>query len=198
MDKIIYAEKEFPWHDLFLKMLDWPFLLALIFLTFLWLFKQEIKDLLKKGKITIKWGDSSIEIADLPEKIDQDIDPIKERLEIIEAQLAALSKAKLKSTRATQAERSAATEDEQLALKQTDPKRAIYTQLTSKRYRYRSVLGLSKSTGLPEDQINTIIQSDPRIGVITNREGRILYFSKGAKPHRRIRVRPFVAKDKNK
>lgn len=198
MEKIIYTEKEFPWHDLFLKMLDWPFLLALIFLTSLWIFKQEIRDLLKKGKITIKWGDSSIEIADLPEKIDQDIDPIKERLEIIEAQLAASSKPKSKPTRATQTEISAAPEEEQLTLKQTDPKRVIYTQLTSKRYRYRSVLGLSKSTGLPENQINTIIQSDPRIGVITNREGKVLYFSKDAKPHRRIRVRPFVTKDKNK
>lgn len=185
----------FPWHDLFLKMFDWPFLLAFISLTFIYIFKLEIKDILKKGKITIKWGDSSIEIADLPQKIDQDIDPIKERLEIIEAKLAASSQPK--STRSTRSEISASPKEEQPALNQTDPKRAIYTQLTSKRYRYRSVLGLSQATGIPQDQINRIIQSDPRIGVITNREGNVLYFSKDAKPHRRIRARTFKFRDIN-
>lgn len=196
MEKIVYVEKGFPWHDLVLKMLDWPFLVAVIFLVSLWIFQQEIKGLLKKGKITIKWGDSSIEIAELPEKIDQDIDPIKERLEIIEAQLAAASKPKPKPTKVLQ-NTSVAVEKEPTISEPTNPKRVIYSQLSSKRYRYRSVIGLSKSTGIPEDQVDQIVKSDPRIGVTTNREGKVLYFSKDTKPHRRIRVRTLIPKDKN-
>lgn len=177
MERIIYTEKEFPWHEFLLKTLDWPFLLFVTLIVLIFVFRNDIKKILNKAKITIKYGDHIIELADLPDQLDKDLDPIKERLDLIELQLSSLrdasNTAEIKDKKPTEnINQTSPPENEQ------SKNRTVIHSFKSNRYRYRSLKGLMASTGLSEEEIKQVIESDPRIGVTTNRDGRVLYFNK--------------------
>ena len=68
------AEASNPWVQVALKLLDWPFLVFVVLIVFIWCFREQLCALLSRENIMIKWGDKSILLRDLPKKIEQDID----------------------------------------------------------------------------------------------------------------------------
>lgn len=177
MERIIYTEKDFPWHEFVLKTLDWPFLLFVTLIVLIVVFRDDIKKILNKAKITIKYGDHIIELADLPDQLDKDLDPIKERLDLIELQLLSMRDA---GNTAEITDKKPTENIHQTILQgnEQSKNRTVIHSFKSNRYRYRSLKGLMASTGLSEEDIKQVIESDPRIGVTTNRDGRVLYFNK--------------------
>lgn len=57
-----------------LKLLDWPFLIFLVLVWFIWYFRVQLRALLNRENILIKWGDKIIFLRDLGKNIEQDLD----------------------------------------------------------------------------------------------------------------------------
>jgi hypothetical protein len=68
------AEKPDAWLQIGLKLLDWPFLLFIVLILFIWLFREQLRALFNRENILIKWGDKSILLRDLGKNIEQDVD----------------------------------------------------------------------------------------------------------------------------
>lgn len=182
MDRIIYTDRDFPWHDLFLKCLDWPFLAFVIFIIVIVVFREDLRKILNKSHITFKYGDNSIQLADLPNQLDKDIDPIKERLEIIESQLKSVLASPTNTTQNKQtakqsSEAKPTASNVPVKTFAPSPNTKIINSFKTNRYKYRSIRGIAASTGLTEEEVRQAIASIPAIRETTNREGKVLYYT---------------------
>ena len=71
------------WQQFVLKFLDWPVLFAVILVGLILLFRRQLGALLARGGVTLTWGDKSIAIAELPEKLNEDFAPITDDIQDI-------------------------------------------------------------------------------------------------------------------
>ena len=69
------------WLQIGLKLLDWPFLLSVILFFFIVFFREQLRTLLNRKEILLKWGERSIQLRDLEDTIAQEIDPLRDEVE---------------------------------------------------------------------------------------------------------------------
>ena len=62
------------WLQIALKLLDWPFLIFVILVLFILFLQKQLRGLLNRDNILIKWGDKTILLGELGKNIGQDID----------------------------------------------------------------------------------------------------------------------------
>src|SRR6266404_3330161 len=78
------APQNGAWLDITLKLLDWPFLLLVVVLVIVFLFRRQLTALFNRGDILISWGEGrSIRLRELADKIDQEIDPLRDDVEAL-------------------------------------------------------------------------------------------------------------------
>jgi hypothetical protein len=139
--------------QIFLKLLDWPFLMAVVLIVFIFVFRKQIKAVLNRGDILIKWGDQSIQLRELEDSIDKEIDPLRDQLETLKQTKQNLSEAK-------------ASKGVQFANIQEPPVDALARMkeaLQSPDYRWRTVSRLASIACISEDEAKSLLRADPEI-----------------------------------
>lgn len=154
-----------PWFELLFRLLDWPVTIPLLIGVLLLVFRVELRAALNRSNIKLTWGDKSIELSDLEDNIDQDLDPIKERLDALEA--------KLGSQEAEGNEEIDGT-DESAQLQEPE-KKAVLTALTSKKYRYRTASGIAQDTKIPRAKVIKVLNQSSAVSKAQSRDGRQIY-----------------------
>ncbi len=147
-----------------LKLLDWPFLLFLLVLIFFYVNRKKITALFDKPNIKFTWGDRSIELSELGDNLDQDIDPIRERVEALEEQLSSILK---NGSKPSNSESEEPTEEE--------IKKVVQGPLQNKKYRYRTVMGVAREANISKSKAQRILRNTPDIKIVTARDGKELY-----------------------
>jgi len=88
MDEFLLTHKEF-----IIKFLEWPFLLFVFLLVLIFIFRHQIRTILGRGDITISWGEGrSIKLHDISDHLDQELDQIREDIQLLKETLHTLQK----------------------------------------------------------------------------------------------------------
>ncbi|WP_201347998.1 hypothetical protein [Neptunomonas japonica] len=166
MENVAQAQSSFPWDQLVLKLIDWPFLLFLIAVFLIFMMKDQLKALVDRSNVKITWGDRSIELNDLADNVDQDMDPIKERIDLLEERLAKITADDLP------VELSSSEEPEPT---NQDIDKVINVALANPKYKYRTVSGVAREANIPIQTAQKILTSNPKIRVVKARDGKEIY-----------------------
>ncbi|WP_372739143.1 hypothetical protein [Neptunomonas sp.] len=165
MENAAQAQSTFPWDQLVLKLIDWPFLLFIIVVFLIFLMKDQLKGLVDRSNVKITWGDRSIELNELADNVDQDIDPIKERIDLIEEKLAKITTDEV-PTEQVNSDPEPTTDDIY---------KVLHVGLANPKYKYRTASGVAKDAEIPIQTAQTILTSNPNIRVVKARDGKELY-----------------------
>ncbi|UAA38937.1 hypothetical protein KIH87_00755 [Paraneptunicella aestuarii] len=147
-----------------LKLLDWPFLLFILVSTLIYVTRRQIRNLVDRSNLKITWGDRSIELSDLADNLDQDLDPIKERLDALEEQMKTMGKTTPDKEKFTQKEPT-----------ELEIDKVLNVALKNPRFKYRTLDGIAKDVKIPKDKVQQILGSNPQVQVLKARDGRQLY-----------------------
>ncbi|TWI61742.1 hypothetical protein LZ24_03420 [Desulfobotulus alkaliphilus] len=145
-------------------MLDWPFLFFVVLVVLIFMTKEQLKGLINRSNLKITWGDRSIELNELADNVDQDLDPIKERLDLLEEQLKSMGYAE--------------SNEPEEEVKQPTPaevEKVVNVALKNPKYKYRTVNGIAKEAKIPKVTAQKILGTNPNVRVIKARDGRELY-----------------------
>lgn len=164
METEIPNTQGFPWDQIILKFLDWPFLLFVTAGIFFYIYRSQITALLGRPSIKITWGERSIELTELGDKLDQDIDPIREKLFLLEERFELLVKANSKDVTSASAEPT-----------KEEIKKVIAGPMRNKSYRYRTVEGVAREAQISKEKAQKILSSNPEVEVVKSRKGTELY-----------------------
>lgn len=129
-------------------LLQWQFLGFFLILLILLMFNKHINNLLKQGKLKLKYGDTEISFEQLSEKIEQDIENKLEQVSpdsTVTANEMSNSLEKIKNLFNI--------DSETLTL--------IMFHIGTSKFRWRNLTTLIKKTGLDEQQIEKIIKAYP-------------------------------------
>ena len=144
--------------DVFLALLDWPFLLFVFLLLFVFIFKNKVMKLFDRGDIQIGWGEGRhIKLKELSDGIDEEIDPIKDEIQELREQVDKL---------ASKSQQSSTTPSAQ---EQLDEKRRkavenkILEGLQNTKYRWRSVRRLAAISRVSESDALDILRENSQV-----------------------------------
>lgn len=161
------------WTDVVLAVLDWPFLLFVGTAVFVWLFRANVAALLGRGDIQISWGENRhIKLTEISEGIDEEIDPIREEIQLLKNKLAELEA--LTSSTEGDATRRPSPQDEDLCIeaKETAKKRLI-SELQTGKYRWRSIETLAQKAAISEgDTLDILRASLSDVVLSTGKSGK--------------------------
>ncbi|HKI81436.1 MAG TPA: hypothetical protein VKA04_07290 [Pseudodesulfovibrio sp.] len=77
--------------DIILKLLDWPVLLFVGLGLLVMNFGEEIRELIKRGGVTVSWGTGSISIEKFADRMDRDFGILNDDLEMLRDQFSTLA-----------------------------------------------------------------------------------------------------------
>jgi hypothetical protein len=147
--------------QIMLKLLDWPFLMTVVFIVFIFVFRKQLMALLDRRDILIKWGDNSIQLRDLEDSIDKEIDPLRDQLDA------------LKQTKQSPIEIKAS-KGVQFSNIQEQPSDALSRMkeaLRSHDYRWRTISRLASIGCVSEDEARSLLRSDPDVVFSVGKSG---------------------------
>jgi hypothetical protein len=155
------------WHFL-IKLLDWPFLLFVVLLFFIWIFRKQLISVFSRGDILLSWGDRSIRLRELSENLDKELDPIREEIDAVKQAVERIQSS-IGTPKSQQIEPppSATHSNKQL----DDAKQRIQEALKSGKYRWRSIERLAAIGGISENQTLDILRSDPEVVFSVGKSG---------------------------
>jgi hypothetical protein len=187
VDSLATGASSSPWYQLIPKVLDWPFLLFVLLVAALVLFYREIQGRVGKGGFSLKWGDGEITIQELSGSLDKELDPIKDDLTELRAELHQIgserSRVPIERTRehiAFIAGPPPVTDlpGPPLALPPPPEPGPIGAQARVRRalegseYRWRSIERLAAAAGVPESSALEILRADPEVRLSLGKSGR--------------------------
>ena len=153
--------------DIFLALLDWPFLLFIFITIFIFLFKDKIVGLLERNDIQISWGENQhIKLKDLSDGLDKEFDPIREEIQVLREQIDKLFPQKNGGTKDDSTDRGL--DDNQREVAESK----ILDSLKNQKYRWRSVEHLATATGVSESDVLYVISHNPDIVLSTGKSKR--------------------------
>jgi len=120
--------------------------------------------ILRRGDITLSWGDRSIRLRELSDNLDKELAPIRDQIKELQIEMKALSGAQ----KPEEADRI-----DYLNLSEDAVKR-IKEALASERWNWRSVERLANAAGIPEDRVLTLLRLDPEIQLGADKAGHRL------------------------
>lgn len=162
------------WLEIVLKLLDWPFLLAVVLMAFVLIFRRRLTALLNRGDIQFSWGDGrSIRLRDLADKIDQELDPLRDDVEALQQAAPTRASVPTDSTGEGGTVRSQSTP-------RADALRVMKDALANPKFRWRSVDRLAAIAYLSEPDAAELLRSDPEV---------VFGFGRSKKPIAKLRSR---------
>jgi len=145
-------------------LLDWPFLLFVLLVVFVLVFRQKIVGILERGDIQIAWGkDRHIKLRELSDGIDGELDPIREELAQLKEELATA-----KVLPKTESSQSQSITPEQIQ----NASNRMMEGLKSRKYRWRSVERLAAMAGVSEVQALDILRDNTEVVLSVGKSGR--------------------------
>jgi len=177
--------------QIILKLLDWPFLIALLVAAIMVKFGDQFRQLLTRGDIQISWGEGkSIQLRELSENLDKDLQPIQDDVEALKQEVAKLRGNLAEGAAlATAPDQPTFGKDNEGATpefgsadvvfdtgneQEASPEQRIRDALTDSRFRWRTLERLASVSGQREEKALSILQRVPEILVSTDRSGRII------------------------
>lgn len=151
-------------HPFTLKAIDWPFLMFTLLFIVGMVYQQEIKGLIKRGGVSLKWGDRTIDIKEIPDHVDQDFSQIQEEIDRLKEKIEALEGF-------TKIE---AAKKERPNLNKEAGRQRIFQSLKSGEYKWRSVERLAAISGMTEDDTLLTLQNEPDILLSRGKSGRTI------------------------
>ncbi len=161
-------------HLMVSKLLDWPFLLFVLVIVVGFRFGQEIVAVLRRGDITLAWGERSIRLRDLSQSFDKEIDPIRDDIDGLKRAVTRLEaqgvqidhpQPSLPETAATSAARNDL---------QEETKRRLREALQSPKFSWRSIDRLAAIAAVEESVVLDVLRSDPEVIFSLGKSGRQL------------------------
>ncbi len=149
-------------HSFILKLLDWPFMSCIVIIAVGLFFRTEIRTLIRRGGISLKWGGSTIDIKEIPDKVDQDFSQLHEEIEILKQRIDSLQEAGNISI----------TKIEIPKLPPEAARQRIFKSLNSGEYKWRSIERLSSISGMSEDETLKSLQTEPTVVLSRGKSGR--------------------------
>ncbi len=155
------ANPEVHWESILVKFLDWPFLLFLVLVGFLILFRVHLIALLNRGDISIGWGDRTIRLRELSQNLDREFDPIRDELDSLKKVVATL-----------------APEPHTAPLATISPafppgsRERILDALRDGNFDWRSIESLATIGGVPESHAMDILRTEPSVVLGMGKSGR--------------------------
>jgi hypothetical protein len=155
-----------------LKLLDWPFLLFVVLGLFILLFRKQLVAVLNRGDIWISWGEHhGIRLRELPDKLDQELAPIRDEIEAIKKAVASIGlQAGVSEAQHLEPPSSNGLSDAQ----KQETARRMKEALEAGEYRWRSIERLAAIGGVSEGQALNILRSDPDVVLGADKSGRRL------------------------
>ncbi len=165
----------FLWEQVILKLLDWPFLMFILIVVLVYFTRNELKGLISRSNVKITWGDRAIELNELADNVDQDLDPLKERVEQLEYKLQQLVEHASSADDSGDVEESFADEPCPPPPEPGDIANVLNIALSNPRYKYRTAEGVARELKLPVQYAQQILADAPNVRVTKSRDGRELY-----------------------
>lgn len=157
------------WERVILQLLNWPFLLFAFLVVFAIIYRKRVIGLLERGDIEISWGaNRHIKLRELSERIDQDLDPLKEEIFELKEELETLKQRTGDTGEVDFPPEEPPEEEIQCA------KDRIYKALQSPKFRWRSVEKLAKFSHLTQDQVLRILSHDDNVVLGVDKSGQQL------------------------
>jgi cell division protein FtsB len=151
--------------DIWLALLDWPFLMFVFLMVFTVLFKNHFAALFGRGDIQISWGDKVIKLKELSDGVDQELDPIKEEIQALHDEVKALGGGGEQKEDTPEAE---VVSDEQKA----SIEKRLQDALQDPRYRWRTITRLATAAGIPESQALDLLRENGKVDLSVSKTQR--------------------------
>ncbi len=152
-----------------LRLIDWPVLAFILLVGLCAAFRHQIGEVLRRGGISIGWGDRTIKIEQLSASIDEVLDPIKDDLQTLKEAVAALESAGkvLTAPRILPVD-----EHPPLDAQQKEAAKArVVDALALGPYTWRSIERLAAVAGISVDQTLQLLRSDSRVVLGRDKSG---------------------------
>jgi len=153
--------------DVLLALLDWPFLLFVFLLLFVFIFKKKVMKLFDRGDIQIGWGEGRhIKLKELSDGIDEEIDPIKDEIQELREQLDKLT------SKSPGDSKTASTQQELNDKRRKAAEKKIFEGLQNTKYRWRSVRRLAVISGVSEIDALDILRENSEVVLSVDKSKR--------------------------
>jgi hypothetical protein len=164
--------------EVVVKLLDWPFLLFVLVLTFLLVFRKHVAALLNRGDITISWGPGrSISLKDIGESLGQELDAMTERLDALEAHIGPSGDAVTAGDSLDEGPAPPAPAPGGGPSRRPDPdhlqtvKARALSALEDPRYEWRTLDRVATLSGSTADEVRQVLRTDPAVTFGSTRTG---------------------------
>ena len=153
------------WKELLIAALNSPVILLLVTAFIIWLLRKHLLKFLSSRDIEIGWGDKQIKLSELSNNIDQELDPVKEQIDMLKQELKVL-RGRGKPVQLEKETKSKESEEE--------IKKRINKALSTSKYRWRSIDSLAKLSLARKEEVLEIIGADGSIVLGRGKNGEEL------------------------
>jgi hypothetical protein len=162
------------------KLLDWPVLAFLLIVLFSIAFYRPISRALSRGDLVLSWGENRhITVTQLPLKLTEELDPLRDEIEALKAAVAAL---KGGATPGQVPAVEPPTPHPLDAAEQDVARGKMLEALDSPDYLWRSLERLAVIAGISEDQAEKLLRGDRRVVLGRGKSQRKIARLKSRKP----------------
>lgn len=143
------------------KLLDWPVLAFLLVVLFSIAFYRPISRALSRGDLVLSWGENRhITVTQLPKKLTEELDPLRDEIEALKAAVAALKQGAAPGQVPAVEPPIPHPLD---AAEQEVAREKMLEALESPDYLWRSLERLAVIAGISEDQAEKLLRGDRRV-----------------------------------
>ena len=174
--------------DIWLALLNWPFLMFVFLIVFIFLFRGRMGQLFARGDIQIGWGENKfIKLKDLSDEIDQDQDLLREELQQLRAIVNELQERCSSEDNGEGADADAADEIDQEAQDEVgaqQPERDLVADrqqlveerlqkaLRNPKFRWRSIDRIAAEAGVDENEALDYLRADDDVVLSVSKNQR--------------------------
>jgi hypothetical protein len=166
--------------DIWSKLLDWPALAFLLVLLFSIAFYKPISRALSRGDLVLSWGENrQITVTQLPKKLTEELDPLRDEIEALKAAVDALKKGAAPGSVPPvepPGPQPLTAEEEEVA------REKMLEALSSDDYLWRSVERLAVIAGISQEQAQRLLRADRRVVLGTGKSQRQIARLKSRRP----------------
>jgi len=152
--------------DLIIKFLEWPFLLFVFLFVLIIIFRRQIRTVLGREDITISWGEGrSIKLRDISDHLDQELDQIREDIQVLKETLHNLQKGTSSFDEKTVVSKVLSEQERHDAAKR------MIEALEDSKWRWRTLERLSIIAGITESEAIKILRGNHEVVLGQDKSG---------------------------
>lgn len=152
--------------DLIIKFLEWPFLLFVFLFVLIIIFRRQIRTVLGREDITISWGEGrSIKLRDISDHLDQELDQIREDIQLLKETLHNLQKGTSSYDEKTVVSKVLSEQERHDAAKR------MIEALEDSKWRWRTLERLSIIAGITESEAIKILRGNHEVVLGQDKSG---------------------------